>query len=100
MRSRWGTRALAVVALAVVFASMGFMGVLIYAGIRQSSDDSIWNLAWAFPLGGFLGLAMVWILVKLVSPPARMREIRCENCGWRRQVGESIEFCSKCGTEY
>ncbi len=66
---RLGTWALAVFALAVVFGSMGMMGSGVYLAFRVNSDDSVWNLAWAFPLGGFLGLALVWVLVKLVSQP-------------------------------
>ena len=66
---RLGTWALAVFALAVVFGSMGMMGSGVYLAFRVNSDDSVWNLAWAFPLGGFLGLALVWVLLKLVSPP-------------------------------
>ena len=71
MRSRLGTWALAVSVLAVVFASMGMMGSIVYIGIafQLSSDPSPWNLAWAFPLGGFVGLMMVWVLLWLVSPP-------------------------------
>ncbi len=93
-------------ALAFVFGSMGFLGTVFYFALRGGIgyDGSAWELAVAFPLSGFLGLMMAWGVLKLISPPdewsAGMRETRCENCGWRRQVGEPNDFCSKCGTEY
>jgi hypothetical protein len=66
-----GTWALAVFALAFVFGSTGFMGAILYAALRQNvgGEFSAWELAVAGAVSGFLGLMMVWVLLKLISPP-------------------------------